>query len=85
MAFNNWGGLVGLAPGGSTTWAYHWGTTNMGTQFASADVKTNNGSPLVAYDQTKRIEANGTVLYTVTIKNIGSQWTWHNLQGGGLS
>ena len=84
MSFTNFGSLVALAPGGTYTWWYSWGT-NMGTQFASADVNTANGSPHVAYDQTKRIDPDGTVKYTVTIKNIGNQWTWHNLQGGGVS
>jgi hypothetical protein len=85
MAFNNWGALTALAPGAQVTWWYTWGTTNMGTQFASADVKTANGTPCLAFDQTKCINPDGTVVYNVTIRNIGSQYVWHNLQGGGMS
>jgi hypothetical protein len=85
MAFNNVGNLVGLGPDETVVWTYTWGTENHGTQFASADVKTANGTALVASDQTKRINPDGAVVYTVTIRNIGSQWTWHNLQGGGMS
>jgi len=47
-------------------------------------VKTQNGSPLLAFDQSKRIDPNGFVVYSVSIRNIGSQWVWYNLQGGGM-
>lgn len=85
MAFSNVGALVALPPGGETVWWYGWGTTNMGTQFASADVKTWNATPHLAYNQQKQIDPYGNVGYCVTIKNLGSQWAWHNLQGGGVS
>jgi hypothetical protein len=85
MAFNDFGGLVALPPGGEAYWWYTWGTINLGTQFASADVKTANGSTHIALNQGKRIDPDGTVIYTVTIRNVGSQWAWHKLQGGGLS
>lgn len=84
MAFNNVGGLVGLGPGQEVVWTYSYGGQDFGTQFASADVKTANGAPLVAFDQTKRITPEGGVVYTVKIRNLGDQWVWHNLQGGGL-
>lgn len=84
MAFSNVGPLIGLPPGGTYRWAYTWGTTNMGMQLASADVKTPNNTPHVAYDQEKQINPDGTVWYFVTIRNNGTQWAWHNLTGGGM-
>lgn len=85
MAFNNVGPVTAIAPGAVHPWTYDRGGGNWGTQFASADVKTNNGTPLLAFDQWKRIDPSGFVVYGVSIKNIGSQWAWYNLQGGGLS
>lgn len=84
MSFNNLGPIVALAPGATAWWTYDRGGGNFGTQFASADVKTQNGSALLAFDQWKRIEPNGFVVYGVSIKNIGPHWVWYNLQGGGV-
>jgi hypothetical protein len=78
------GALTAIAPGATHAWWYDRGGGNYGTQLATANVTTANGTPLLAFDQWKRIDPSGYVAYGVSIKNIGSQWAWYNLQGGGV-
>ncbi len=77
MAFNNVGPVSTISSGATLTWSYSWGSDH-GFQHAGADVKTP-GAELIAFDQGKRMENNGSITYFVRIKNVG------NLQGGGAS
>ena len=86
MAFNNVGPLTLLNPGQT---AYWWYTRNngegVGTQFASADIKTpNSGAVHLANDQRKEKDNTGRTTYFVSITNQGPGVCWHNLQGGGM-
>ncbi len=84
MAFSNLGSVTYLAPGQSTYWWYDRGGGDYGFQHAGADVKQfNNGARHNASDQGKAIFNSGYVRYYVTIKNVGAQGAYHNLQGGG--
>jgi len=85
MAFNNVGPLVSLAAGQSVFWSYTYGG-DMGTQFASADIKTPNlGGVHLADQQRKEKGNNGHTTYFVRITNQGPGACFHNLQGGGTS
>jgi hypothetical protein len=90
MAFKNIGPVNFLVPGHTVTWTYSYGT-DMGPQFACADIKARIGhrpvtSPvLVADQQAKQIQRNGNATYFVNITNKGPNVGQHNLQGGGLT
>ena len=81
MAFNNVGTPVTIAPGATHSWWYAWGA-NFGFQHAGADIKTPGG-PLVSFNQSKKMESNGSITYFVDIRNAGSLPVLYNLQGGG--
>jgi hypothetical protein len=81
MSFSNLGPVTSISPGQSLRWWYSFGGDH-GFQHAGANVKTP-GSELVASDQSKKIENNGSVTYFVSIKNAGKFPALHNLQGGG--
>ncbi len=81
MAFTNVGPVTLIAPGQTITWWYSYGG-NFGFQHAGADVRTP-GAELIAFDQSKRIENNGSVTYFVRVRNAGTLPALHNLQGGG--
>lgn len=85
MAFNNVGPLTFVAPGHTVTWQFSNGG-DLGTQFASADVKTpNQGAVHLADQQRKKKDNNGAATYFVNITNQGPGGCFHNLQGGGMS
>ncbi|VVE72633.1 hypothetical protein PAN31117_04463 [Pandoraea anapnoica] len=86
MAFNNIGPLTFLNPNQAAYWWYvRNGGEDLGTQFASADVKTpNSGGIHRADNQRKEKDNNGHTTYYVTITNLGPGGAWHNLQGGGM-
>ena len=92
MAFNNMGALVWVDQGKSVTWWYTFdGGRDLGTQFASADIRISNpfnpGAILVADQQAKQVnswEDNRTTYY-VRISSVNHGGAWHNLQGGGMS
>ncbi|SOD95200.1 hypothetical protein [Spirosoma fluviale] len=81
MAFNNFLTPVTLAPGATHNWWYTRGA-DFGFQHAAADIKTPGG-PLIAFDQGKKKENNGSTTYFVSIRNIGPVPVLYNLQGGG--
>jgi len=83
MAFNNVGPVTTISPGATLRWWYSWGSDH-GFQNAGADIKTP-GAQLIAFDQGKKIENNGSVTYLVSIRNVDSVPCLHNLQGGGAS
>jgi len=83
MAFNNSGPVTSIAPGQTHRWWYSYGG-NLGFQHAGADVKTP-GAELMAFEQSKKIENNGSVTYFVSIRNLGSLPALYNLQGGGAA
>lgn len=86
MAFNNLGPLTYLAAGQSAYWWYDRGGGDSGTQMATADVKNPSAGPRHnASDQGKAKFNSGYTQYYVTIRNVGSDGCWHNLQGGGMS
>ena len=90
MAFRNIGPLTFLVPGATATWNYSYGS-DMGPQFACADIKLSGGhhhgaSPVfLAHQQRKQLQANGNATYFVDITNQGPNGGIHNLQGGGLA
>ena len=93
MAFKNIGAIVFLAPGATATWTYSYGT-DMGPQFACADIKFmghgGGGRPLPspifrAHNQCKQQQRNGNATYYVSISNESAYGGLHNLQGGGLT
>ncbi|MDP4261156.1 MAG: hypothetical protein Q8941_01380 [Bacteroidota bacterium] len=83
MSFNNAGPVTSIAPGATLRWSYSWGSDH-GFQHAGADIKTP-GAELVAFEQGKKMENNGSINYFVNIKNVGTVTCLHNLQGGGAS
>lgn len=83
MAFNNVGPLTTIAPGATHRWWYTFGG-DRGFQHAGGDLKTPGGD-LIAFDQSKKMENNGSITYFVSIRNIGSVPALYNLQGGGAS
>jgi hypothetical protein len=87
VAFNNLGPLTFLDEGGTANWWYSLnGGADLGTQFASADVKTpNSGAVHLSFNQEKQKNNDGGTTYFVSITNLGPGPCWHNLQGGGMS
>ena len=91
MAFKNIGSVVFLAPGATATWTYSF-STDMGPQFACADIKfmgrprgPPQPSPVFrAHKQSKQQQRNGNATYYVNITNDSAYGGYHNLQGGGL-
>ena len=83
MAFNNLG-FGTLAPGQSTRWWYSFGGGDHGLQIAGGH-PLNPGGNLLAYDQSKARNNDGTTTYWVSIRNIGSVTTNFSIQGGGAS
>lgn len=81
MAFSNVGPVTSIAPGQTLRWWYSYGG-DRGFQHAGGDVKTP-GAELIADDQSKKNENNGSVTYFVSIRNAGVFPALHNLQGGG--
>ncbi len=81
MAFSNVGPVTSIAPGATHRWWYSYGGDH-GFQHAGADVKTP-GAELIAFDQSKKIEDNGSVTYFASIRNVGPVPALYNLQGGG--
>jgi hypothetical protein len=71
-----------LAPGASTRWWYTWGSDQR-VQLASAN-PLNPNAELISYDFSKAIEG-GSVIYRVSVRNVGAFSTNYNLQGGGLT
>jgi hypothetical protein len=89
MAFKNIGPLTYLVPGTTATWTYSYGT-DMGPQFACADIKFGghypHASPVYLADQQrKQLQKNRNATYFVNITNQGPAGGTHNLQGGGLT
>jgi len=89
MAFNNIGPMVYLPPGATATWIYSY-STDMGPQFACADIKLSghhrNASPVYLADQQcKQLQRSGNATYFVNITNKSQYGGFHNLQGGGLT
>jgi hypothetical protein len=94
MAFKNIGSIVFLAPGATATWNYSYGT-DMGPQFACADIKflghggggpNPTPSPIFrAHNQCKQLQRSGNATYFVSITNESAFGGFHNLQGGGLT
>jgi hypothetical protein len=93
MAFKNVGPLTFLATGQTATWTYSY-ATDMGPQFACADIKLRGGghhpprspSPVYLADQQrKQLQPNRNATYFVNITNQGPGAGFHNLQGGGLT
>lgn len=66
-------GLVELPPG-----------LDLGLQHAGARVLTP-GAELVAFDQSKKMENDGTFTYLVSIRNVSSFPALYNLEGGGAT
>ena len=91
MAFKNIGPVVFLVPGATATWVYS-GSTDLGPQFACADIKFighagHNPPPspvFRAHDQCKQLQRNANATYYVSITNESGYGGYHNLQGGGL-
>lgn len=83
MAFNNAGPVTTISPGATLIWTYSFGG-DRGFQHAGADIKSP-GADLIAFDQSKKMENNGSITYRVKIKNTGSVPCLHNLQGGGAA
>ena len=89
MAFKNVGPLTFLVPGASAVWNYSY-ATDMGPQFACADIKSTAHHPqaspvFLADQQRKQRQRDGNATYFVTITNEGPNGGTHNLQGGGLT
>jgi len=94
MAFKNIGPIVFLAPGATATWTYSY-STDMGPQFACADIKfmgrggggpKTSPSPIFrAHNQCKQLQRSGNATYYVSITNESEVGGYHNLQGGGLT
>jgi hypothetical protein len=84
VAFSNLGPVTSIGPGQTQRWFYvRNGGADFGFQHAAADIKTPN-CELLAFDQSKILNANGTVTYFVSIRNTNSQIAClYNLQGGG--
>jgi hypothetical protein len=84
VAFSNLGPVTSIGPGQTQRWFYvRNGVADFGFQHAAADIKTPN-CELLAFDQSKILNANGTVTYFVSIRNTNSQLAClYNLQGGG--
>jgi hypothetical protein len=87
MAFKNIGPMTFLVQGATVTWNYSF-ATDMGPQFACADIKLQGHfrpSPVFLADQQrKQKQGNGNATYFVNITNQGPRGGFHNLQGGGL-
>ena len=87
MAFKNAGPVTFLAPGATATWNYSF-ATDMGPQFACADIKLRGRRPspvFLADQQRKQRQRDGNATYFVNITNLGPGIGRHNLQGGGLT
>ncbi|MDP9279839.1 MAG: hypothetical protein M3P00_10510 [Gemmatimonadota bacterium] len=83
MSFNNVGPVTTISPGATHYWWFtRNGGANFGEQHGGADVKTP-GAQLVADNQGKKIENNGTVSYHLSIRNADALPALYNLQGGG--
>jgi len=101
MGFNNIGPIVTIAPGATHYWEYWFGPQDAGrgddhgAQYASADIKPvfisiDNqvvpGDTMIAFDQGKRKDGDGKVVYSVRLRNTSTTNTVdYNLQGGGFS
>jgi hypothetical protein len=88
MAFKNLGPVVFLVPGSTASWIYSY-STDMGPQFACADIRFVGHHPTasgvhLADQQRKQIQRGGNATYFVNITNQGPIGGMHNLQGGGL-
>lgn len=93
MAFKNVGPVVFLTAGATATWTYSY-STDMGPQFACADIKfmgrPGGGRPppspvFRAHRQSKQLQRSGNATYYVSITNDSAYGGFHNLQGGGLT
>jgi len=89
MAFSNIGPLVYLPAGATATWTYSY-STDMGPQFACADIKSSGHRPrtspvYLADQQCKQLQSNRNATYFVNITNKSQYGGFHNLQGGGLT
>jgi hypothetical protein len=92
MAFKNIGPVTFLAPGASADWIYSFtvGSNNaadVGPQFACADIKSvgHFATATLLADQQRKRKGRGGTAYLVRITNVGSGFSRHNLQGGGLT
>jgi hypothetical protein len=79
MAFHNVGSFF-LAAGAVGRYWVSFGGADHGAQFIGGQVQ-NPGGCLQMSDQTKRMNADGSITYWVTIQNIGSVGTNFALQG----
>ena len=83
MAFNNLG-FGTLVSGQTARWWYRFGGSDLGAQYCMVN-PLNPGGSIVANDQTKRRENDGTITYLVSFRNESGVSTNFNLSGGGLS
>jgi hypothetical protein len=84
VSFNNLGPPTTIAPGATQSWWFiRNGGEDFGAQYAGPNV-TTPGTELVASDQGKQKNSDGTTTYYCTIRNVGSLPCLYNLQGGGF-
>lgn len=83
MSFNGLG-FGTIAPGdanGQRWWFRFDGGTDQGTRYITAH-PLNPGGDLVVFDHSKKLENDGTFTYWVSVRNVGSNVTNFNWQGG---
>jgi len=87
------GAVTSIEPGATQRWWYRpairiglseWSGLDLGLQHAGARVLTP-GAELLAFDQSKKMENDGSFTYMVSIRNVSAFPALYNLEGGGAT
>ena len=87
--------VTSIEPGANQRWFYRWpgiptfggfafAGSDAGLMLAGAKVLTP-GAELMAFDQSKKMENDGTFIYLVTIRNLSPFPALYKLEYGGIS